>query len=94
MKNAGLGSTHAFAIVGHGPSRDVEKGDLALQLLNVTVTEVAYVYEYIYIYVNICVYVYIFMYIFTYIFIYIFIYIFDMTEVAYVYTYKYMCIFV
>ena len=35
MKNSGLGCMHAFSVVSHGSSREIEKGDLALQVLNV-----------------------------------------------------------
>ena len=35
MKNAGLGTHHAFCIVSHGTAREPEKGDLALQQLNI-----------------------------------------------------------
>jgi len=33
MRNSGLGSMHAFAIVGAGGSTEIESGDLALQHL-------------------------------------------------------------
>jgi len=32
MKNSGLGYMHAFSVVSHGTSREVDKGDLALQV--------------------------------------------------------------